>query len=332
MLPNRLPKTEKSYAIKARNLRSQAARARGYISPNTVPITTVVEYVISQKPTYSRNTWKQYKNALRFHAQQMIEIHHEKVVAEEAQAAIRMLDQETSEGCMKAGTRTSALKQKTFKRADFDKLIAYLQQHIGKHRYAHTLTLWLRASRLTGLRPVEWEHANLTQIYSTTPGSSNGTAVPALVVRNAKATNGRANGKERVLLLDLLSDEDLSVIQDMIEMVKCYLTEIPFGQLQEACRTYMKRATRNCFGKRHKYPTLYSNRHQVSADATYSGLSKAEVAALLGHASDETAGSHYARKASGESAIKISPLASNINTVRIRSRTFVRRKKGIRPL
>jgi hypothetical protein len=70
MLPNRLPKTEKCYAIKARGLCSQAARARGYTSPNTVPITTVVEYVISRKPAYSRNTWKQYKNALRFHAQQ----------------------------------------------------------------------------------------------------------------------------------------------------------------------------------------------------------------------------------------------------------------------
>ena len=132
MLPSRLQKTEIGYAIKAKYLCSQAARLNGYRFPNTVPLTTVVEYVIGRKPTYSRNTWKQYKNALRHHAEQLIEIQDEKVVAEEAQAAIRMLDQETSEGCMKSGTRTSALKQKTFKKADFDKLIAYLQQHVGK--------------------------------------------------------------------------------------------------------------------------------------------------------------------------------------------------------
>ncbi len=319
METNRHPKTEKNYAIKAKNLCSQAALTHGYESPHSVPLTTVVEYVISRKPTYARNTWKQYKNALRHHAETMIEIQNEKVAAEEARAAIRMLDQETSEGCMKAGTRTSALKQKTFKKADFDKMITYLQSHVGKHRYARTLTLWLKASRLTGLRPSEWEHADLTNIYST----------PALVIRNAKATNGRANGDERTLVLDLLTKDELEAIQDMVEMVEGFSTEMPFSQLQEICRTYMKRAARDCFGKRQKYPTLYSNRHQFSADAKFSGLSKAEVAALLGQASDETAGNHYARKSSGESAIKVSPLPSEVKTVRIRSRTFVpRHQKG----
>lgn len=318
MLPSRLQKTEMSYAIKAKYICSQAARASGHTSPNTVPLTTVVEYVISRKPTYSRNTWKQYKNALRYHAEQMIEIQHEKVVAEEAQAAIRMLDRETSEGCMKSGTRTSALKQKTFKKADFDKVIAYLQEHVGKHRYARTLSIWLKASRLTGLRPSEWEHADLTQIYS----------VPALVIRNAKATNGRANGVERTLLLDRITDEELGLIEDMIEMLVGYETEIPFSKLQKLLGDYMNRATRNCFGKRQKYPTLYSSRHQFSADAKLSGLSKAEVAALLGQASDETAGIHYARKISGESEIKITPLASEVRTVRIRSKTFAPRKQN----
>lgn len=317
MLPDRIPKTEKNYAIKARGLCSQAARVYGYMSPNTVPITTVVEYVISRKPTYSRNTWKQYRNALRFHALQMIEIHYEKVVIEEALAAIHMLDQETSEGCMKTGTRTSALKQKTFKKADFDKLIAYLQQHVGKHRYARTLTLWLRASRLTGLRPAEWENVNLIQINS----------IPALLVENAKATNDRANGTERTLLLDGMTEEELGVIQDMIEMLVGYETEVSFGNLQKLLGDYMNRATRKCFGKRKKYPALYSCRHQFSADAKYSGLSKAEVAALLGQASDETAGIHYARKSSGESVVKTTPLASEVRAVRKCSKAFAPRKQ-----
>lgn len=317
MIPNRLLKTEKNYAIKAKNLCSQAARDHGYTSPHTVPFTTVAEYVISRKPTYSRNTWKQYKNALRFHIEQQVEIQDDKVVTEEAQAAIHMLDRETSEGCMKSGTRTSALKQKTFKKADFDKMIAYLQHHVGKHRYARTLSVWLKASRLTGLRPSEWEHADLTQRYSA----------PALVIQNAKNTNGRANGDERTLLLDKLTPDELEVIQDMIEIIEGYSTQMPFTDLQEICTQYMKRATRDCFGRRQKYPTLYSSRHQFSADAKFSGLSKAELAALLGQASDETAGIHYARKGSGESAIKVSPLASDVKTVRIRSRTFVPRHK-----
>src|SRR5664279_1180852 len=125
-MPDRIQKTDRNYAIKAKQLCTQAARAHGYDSPHVIPLTTVVDYVISRKPTYSRNTWKQYKNALRCHAENVIEIQFEKVVAEEAHAAIRLLDRESSEGCLKAGTRTSALKQKTFKKADFDKLITYL--------------------------------------------------------------------------------------------------------------------------------------------------------------------------------------------------------------
>ena len=312
MIPSRLLKTNESYAIKARNLCSQAARILGYDSPHSVPLTLVAEYVISRKPTYSRNTWKHYKNALRCHAETVIEIQDEKVATEEAEAAIRMLNRETSDGCMKTGTRTSALKQKTFKKADFDKVIAYLEKHVGKHRYARALTLWLKASRLTGLRPNEWEHADLTTMYSA----------PALIIRNAKATNGRANGTERTLILDLLTKEELETIQDMIEMIEGYSTEMPFARLQELLGKYMMRSTRKCFGKRKKYPTLYSNRHQFSADAKLSGHTKAEVAALLGQASDETAGIHYARKGSGEAPIKVSPLPSEVKTVRIRSRTF----------
>jgi len=306
-MPDRIQKTDKNYAIKAKQLCTQAARAHGYDSPHSVPLTTVVEYVINRKPTYSRNTWKQYKNALRCHAEKVIEIRLEKVVSEEALAAIRMLDRESSEGCMKAGTRTSALKQKTFKKADFDQLIAYLERHIGKHRYARALSLWLKASRLTGRRPSEWEHTDLIRIDIT----------PELKVQNAKATNGRGNGEERTLLLDRSTNGALEIIQDMIEMVEGYLSEMPFAQLQKYLGDYMNRAARSCFGKRKKYPTLYSTRHQVSADAKMSGLSRAEVAALMGHATDETAGTHYARKVSGESVVGVRPIPSEVSTVRV---------------
>jgi len=316
MIPNRLQKTDEQYAIKAKYLCFQAARAHGYESPHTVPLTTVAEYVIRKKATYSRNTWRQYKSALLCHAEQVIDVQNEKVVAEEANAAIRMLKRETSEGCMKHGTRTSALKQKTFKKADFNTVLTYLAEHVGKHKYARTLSTWLKASRITGMRPSEWEYASLTTIFST----------PALIVQNAKATNGRANGDERTLLLDMLTQEEIETIQEMIGMVEGYSGSMSFDALQKTMCEYMNRVTRACFGKRKKYPTLYSNRHQFSADAKFSGHTKAEVAALLGQASDETATSHYAHKRSGESAIKVSPLKSEVKTVRIKSRSFTPRK------
>ena len=45
--------------------------------------------------------------------------------------------------------------------------------------------------------------------------------------------------------------------------------------------------------------TLYSARHQFAADAKAAGLSKAEIAALMGHRSIETAGEHYGRRSAG---------------------------------
>ena len=306
MTPERTAETESRYLAKARQLRSQAAKLHGYPFADAMPLTLIVDYVISRKTELARGSWRQYKNALRCYLEQVIELRDEKVVTEEALFAMRRLDEQSSTECLKKGTRTSALKQKTFKKDDFDRVITYLSSKIGKHRRARALAIWLQASRLTGLRPCEWESADF--VYKD--------SVPVLVVRNGKATNGRGNGVERTLLLDQLTSEELDVVQDMIEMIEGYLTEIPFAQLQKLLGDYMGRVTRRCLGKRKQYPTLYSTRHQVSADAKSAGMTKAEVAALLGHASDETAGIHYARKVSGESALGVRPSVDDVRNVR----------------
>lgn len=317
MIPTRLEKTNEQYAIKAKTVCSQAARAYGHTSPYTVPALTVVEYLIGRKPTIARNTWKQYKNALRHHFETLLTETPEKVLAEELQAAITMLDSASSEGTLKYGTQTSSRKQKGIKKADYDKLLAYLADHVGKHRHARALLTWLMATRLAGLRPCEWEYASL--------GERQGKRV--LIVQNAKATNGRGNGEDRSLDLEGLSPEELQAIEDMMDMLEGYRAEVDFADLQIRIGDYMKYATRNCFGKRKQYPTLYSLRHQFSANAKLSGSTKAELAALMGHGSDATAGSHYARKNSGDSAIKVAPLDSEVKRVRTKAKTFTPRPK-----
>lgn len=317
MIPTRLPKTNQQYAIKAKTVCSQAAHAHGHTSPFTVPATTVVGHLIGRKPTIARNTWKQYKNALRHHFETLMAQSTEKVLTEDLQAAISMLDAATSEGTLKYGTQTSARKQKGFKRADYEKLIAYLELCVGKHRYARTLRTWLKATRLVGLRPSEWEHASLGQLAG----------IPTLTVRNAKATNGRGHGEDRSLDLGNLSADEMNDLTDMIDMLEGYQGDLDFETLQLRVGDYMKYATRNCFGKRKQYPTLYSMRHQFSANAKLSGSTKAEVAAMMGHGSDATAGVHYARKVSGDSAVKVAPIEAEVKRVRARSKTFTPRPK-----
>ena len=319
MIPNRIEKTEKNYVIKAMGICSRAAHAYGHPSPFTISPLTVVEHLIGRKPTIARNTWKQYKNSLRYHFQTMITETTEKLVTEELQAAITLLNTTSSEGALKYGTQTSSRKQKGVKRADYDKLLTYIDKHVGRHRYASALKTWLEATRITGLRPGEWEFAKLRE--------KRGKQV--LKIKNAKATNGRGNGKDRSLDLTDLSPGEMEVLQDMVQMLEGYAAEIGFHQLQKAVSDYMYAATRSCFGKRKKYPALYSMRHQFSADAKMSGSSKAEVAALMGHGSDATAGTHYAPKASGNSTIKVAPLVSEVKRVRTKAKTFVPgRKKG----
>jgi integrase len=293
-------------------IRSRAARAYGHDSPYTLSPLAVVEHLISRKPTIARNTWKQYKNSLRYHFEHLAAESPDKLAKQELQAAVTLLNATSSEGALKYGTQTSSRKQKGCKRADYEKLQSYLARHVGKHRYAGALRTWLEATRLTGLRPGEWEFARL--------GEQQGKQI--LHVRNAKATNGRGNGEERTLDLSMLSAGEMELLQDMIQMLEGYAAEVGFEQLQKAVSDYMYAATRGCFGKRKKYPSLYSMRHQFSADAKMSGSTKAEVAALMGHGSDETAGTHYAPKASGNSVIKVAPLGSEVKRVRAKAKTF----------
>lgn len=316
MPSTRTAKTEKSYAAKALQICSRAASELGYFSPFSMPPMAIVDHLIERKPTIAKNTWKQYKNALRSHFQNLVNESEGSAAVEELEAAIAALDSEQSTGTLKHGTRTSATKQKHFKRTDLDKFVNYLGANVGRHKFANALRTWLLAARLTGLRPSEWEHAGLSE----TGGRK------CLKVRNGKATNGRANGEFRTLDLSKATATDIEALQDMMEMLEGYLREMTFEQLQECLMHYMKRATRACFERRKRYPTLYSFRHQFAADAKSSGCTQTEVAALLGQASDETAGRHYARAVSGESAIRVSPADADTNRVRAKARGYASRR------
>ncbi|CAB3805332.1 hypothetical protein LMG28614_06185 [Paraburkholderia ultramafica] len=312
MTSTRTPKTEMAYAIKAMQIRSRAARDLGYFSHFSMPPMTIVDHLIGRKPTIAKNTWKQYKNALRSHFQGLANESNESVAVEELQAAIAALDSEPSTGSLKYGTRTSATKQKHFKQTDLDKFVDYLAGNVGRHKFANALRTWLLAAQLTGLRPSEWESAGLTEIAG----------LPCLTLRNGKATNGRANGEFRTLDLSKATAADMEVLLEMFAMLEGHLSEMRFDELQTSLTHYMKRATRACFGRRKKYPTLYSLRHQFAADAKLAGHTKEEVAAILGHATDETAGRHYSRAVSGQSAVRVQPVDSEVRRVRAKARPY----------
>lgn len=303
-------KTQKNYESKAQQIKRQIAKKLDYTSPNLVPITILVDHIISNKENQSHSTWRQYKAAISHHiTQELANLpDSEGTLREELKTAHRVLAKETSEGTNQRGSGTSSNKQKAFKDLDIIAVQLYLSDHLKDHQYANALDTWIKASLITGLRPSEWEEAHIKNIDGQ----------KMLVVKNAKFNGVRANGEYRHLLLDDLNQEALDDINEMLTMLDGYIESRTFTSLYESIRDYMKRVARKSLGTRVKYPSLYSLRHQFIANAKASGFSRQEIAALIGHASDVTASKHYARKVSGKKgSVAIKPLESEVDSVRL---------------
>jgi hypothetical protein len=185
--------------------------------------------------------------------------------------------------------RGSAKKAKAFKWSELLRLLGELER--ADERLA---AAWLRATYITGLRPSEWRHARLS-------GS-------VLIVRNGKASNGRANGEERSILVQLQSE-----LKNIALLV--YNLRINYDEHYRHTRYVIAAVAARLWPVREKRPSLYTARHMFSAEAKKT-LSKADVAALMGHASDRTAGLHYARATSASGNFVVKPSARDVAAVR----------------
>lgn len=335
MTANRTAKTIDDYRRRVDQIRRQVAKQLGVRNPRLVSPLALVEHLIDrreasrdlaansvrstgretfrrlQKKSISRSTWRQYKGSLLFVLEEEREAAIEGVVAEELDEAIARLRTESQSGCLKQSDRTSGQKAKAFSAADFEIVSKYLESYIGGkggHRNANALLTFLRANRLVGLRPAEWESAGLVDLQGGL----------ALRVGNAKHTNGRANGSHRHLLLDGLSREQIGHLDEMLHMLVNFDSdpEYDFDRHMHQLRLYMGKVVRRCLGKRKRYPSMYSFRHQFVANAKSGSRSQEEIAALVGHGSNATASQHYGRRAVGEGGIGVTAVASEVATVR----------------
>lgn len=136
-----------------------------------------------------------------------------------------------------------------------------------------------------------------------------------LVVRNGKDTNDRAHGTHRTLHITGLRKEELSVVINMMRLAKQHEDDWPAFYLE--CRRVMLRTVQKLWPSRDARPTLYSARHQFSADAKAAGFTKAEIAALMGHGADRTATEHYGRKRYGRrGGFRVLPDPADVQRVR----------------
>lgn len=242
----------------------------------------VVAWLIGYKKKISKTTFRIYKAALLHYFSTHPNLPY-------AWIASLKLAREESYGANKKTNKTSAQKSKHVPQAKLDTLLNYLRSKEHKSDYL-ALANWIEVGILTGVRPCEWANARL--------GEYEGGL--ALFIQNAKTTNGRGNGKERVLILSNITENETILIQQHIADYAQLRSQKGSAEiLVKHMSDILYRANLQLFGKEKKRITLYSARHQFSADAK-NNRSKKEVAALMGHSNDATATEHYGKRQHGK--------------------------------
>ena len=297
VVTTRADKTKEDYISRAIQLLKRAKKELSIPDYENLDVRQFVVWLSEKKSSIARTTWRQYKSAIVYY----LENHNDVQASIEA---LEYLKEITSVGALTNTERTSSLKLKKVSYDDWQKLDNYLSNKNKK--WHEQLRMWLRASIITGLRPVEWRNAIMFQ--------HNG--MPALKIQNAKITNGRGHGPTRTLLLQELNDDDLKAIKGHLNNVRTFIGMDEYDYFYKGCAIALYKACRKCWPKRKKHITLYSTRHQFSANAKSSGFSTIEVAAMMGHAVDITATVHYGRKLAGNEALSVAPLEEDVSRVR----------------
>lgn len=311
--PTKTEDTETKYIDRAKNLIAsmQQEKKVDVWDPREVAI-----WLLAKRRSLAKSSWRLYKAAMVYYLST--------TETSEAAEAIEILKERGGASICKhrgESEKTSSTKLKRFPRKDFDILIAYLKtlhETRPKTKWGIPLAAWLRAGLLTGLRPNEWMSARIIDDGDV-----------KLEVINSKNTNYRANGDIRRLILTGVSEADIKLISTHIMITKKYMETGEYGRYLNGCSNLMRETTRKLWPTRKRHPTLYSTRHQFAADAKSAGFKKIEIAAMMGHASDETAGLHYGRKVSGENPVYVRPDPESVDRVReVRGTSFLPQTNG----
>lgn len=244
----------------------------------------------------SKASWRLYRAALVFAAQQQ--------GYPEIASRIALIS-----GGVKKSLRQGRVK--SLKPPDWDQMLQLVRD---RSDMPGTLTLFLQASMLTGLRPSEWQRAELVLLSDK----------PALLVQNAKQSNGRSHGQTRTIVLSGMSEDAVALIGRQIDHVRQKLLDLgSWSDLYPQLKFSLRHAIRERWPDPVKRPTLYIARHLFAANAKAAGRSKEEVAALMGHASEETASEHYGRRRYGDRRLHlVEPFGPDIERVRKASKAY----------
>lgn len=223
-------------------------------------------FLDNKRKNVTENTWRLYRSAVNF------------IFPSASKKIIEVLNQK---GGIKKNRskKTSGNKAKKVTEQQLNVLLAKIIE--SRSQYKEITVKLIQATLLTGVRPSEWRSAKLID--------------RKLIIKNAKQSNGRSHGAFRTLNLEMFNDDEFHIISYVVNIMYGsteYDIETLYGSVTKLIKRYAK-------GISKKNISLYSFRHQFSANMKKYGYSKYEVAALMGHIDKEMAGRNYGKKRGG---------------------------------
>lgn len=236
-------------------------------------IDEIIAWFCQQDDRWAASTVRQYRAALRC-TLKMIRLHP---------SVRERLERQVAKGpapCISGPKRTSARKRKSLRPEEFTRIMDYLC--ITKRCYDELIRSFLGFGIVLFLRPSEYLQACIK-------GS-------ILYVKNSKSTNGRGNGEYRARNLAPLGEALIGKLDLFLRNLRKAVDAA--GGWRVLHGRLAARLARVCRKLNIRRVSLYTLRHVGMATAKLH-LEAREVAAAAGHASVETATSHYAKRRTG---------------------------------
>ncbi|MCF8477654.1 MAG: hypothetical protein K9G60_11545 [Pseudolabrys sp.] len=249
-----------------------------------------VNWLFALQPGLEVTSWRQYRSAALAWVQTLPHTWMEEAAA--------LLEADIGVGADEGraeqfGRRVGLVRQERAKRFDKNDLLEIIQilPTFSRSVAVPWLKAWLLAGVNTGLRPFEWATTDIE--VRSDPSLPHGRQAWLHVV-NAEASVGHPSFCYRTLDISNFSDRAFEMIQEMVDRAGQWTIAGEFEMRHSQVAQLLYEVCSVLFPRQRQRYSLYSLRDQFTANmrAVYP---PAEVAALVGHISNEPA-EHYGRR------------------------------------
>ena len=270
-------------------IRLKNPRTKGY--EEVMETERAIEWCIENHlPNWAQGTWRMHRCGYRLLINSLIK--SERMTTTKGQELIdRML---SASGLKKKDRvkKTSAKRKKVIKPEHIQEIADYCKSKGSK--WGDALVIWLKASVSTGLRPNEWRTAEIFE--------KDGRII--LKSENFKHNKDKSYAPFREIDITSLGGDSIKIIRQHISIVKGMMKEGIIEKYVEGCSMLLYNVNVRLWPRRKANITLYTGRHQFSANGKADKLvSDVERAALMGHKTTATSRERYGKARSGSSGL-----------------------------